>query len=239
MLFRIKKTDSKNYLIDGNPYFITGLIGFVITFLLGLIFTRPFDKAFFQAIALTIFVTLGVYIIDQIGKNKHKNIRSSKLFQQLVSLGFEVEEQIDYFGLIGERNNLAFRIYYDWNKLSKGFFSFGDIVIIAYYEPVITNLEEGLVDEELLNSLNDKYGFNSRANKRIFSQFTPAYFMRHLNYYPYKGVEAIVNELDKISDLINESGLKIIDKEALLIRQREFDYIDAPPIDLFRIEGMD
>ncbi|QEC66506.1 hypothetical protein FRZ67_04055 [Panacibacter ginsenosidivorans] len=239
MLLQIKKTGDKTYRIDGNPYFIAGLVCFIITFLLGLIGTKGLDKAFVYAAGITILVTPIVYVLDQVGKKKHRKIISSKLFQHLLAIGFEVEEQKDYTGLIGERNQTAFRIYYDWNKLSKGFFSFGDIVIVGYFEPLVNNFEKGTINEELLNSLNSKYKETFWTSKKILSRFAPAFFLRHLNYYPFTNTDAVIADLDKITDLIKESGLTPISKKALLERQKEFGYNYAPPIDTFGLEQVD
>jgi hypothetical protein len=239
MLFQIKKTGDKTYRIDGNPYFIAGLVCFLITFLLGLIGAKGLDKAFFYSIGITIIVTTIVYVLDQIGKKKHKKILSSKLFRHLLTTGFEVEEQSEYRGLIGERNQTAFRVYYDWNKMSKGFFSFGDVVVIAYFEPLVTSFDEGTVNEELLENLNSKYKETFWTSKRIFSRFAPAFFIRHLNYYPFTKTQTFVAELDNITVLIKESGLTPINKKTLVERQKEFGYNYAPPIDTFELEQVD
>jgi hypothetical protein len=62
------------------------------------------NKAFLYAACITIIVTPLVYVLDQVGKKKHRKILSSKLFQHLLAEGFQVEEQGEYRGLIGERN---------------------------------------------------------------------------------------------------------------------------------------
>lgn len=235
MLFQIKKIGDKAYRIDGNPYLIAGLICFIITFLLGLFGAKGFNIAFLYAAGITIIVTPIVYVFDQVGKKKHRKILSSKLFQHLLITGFEIEKQGDYTGLIGERNQLAFRVYYDWNKLSKGFFSFGDIVIIGYFEPMVINSKERAINEELLNSLNSKYKDTFWKNKNNFSRFAPVFFIRHLNYYPFTKLDAILAEFDKIADLLKENGLTPINKKTLLERQKEYGYNYAPPIDMFKL----
>lgn len=239
MRLHIKKTGDKTYLIDGNPYFISGLVCFIVTFLIGLIVRKELDKAFLNAIGLTIIVTLIIYVFDQIGKKKHRKILSSKLFQYLLAAGFEVEEQSQYMGLIGEINQTAFRVYYDWNKLSKGFCSFGDIVIISYFEPSISNFDEGTVDEGHLEDLNKKYKETFWTSKRVFSRFTPTFFIRHLNYYPFTKTDTVLSELDKIANLIKESGLTTLSKKMLEEKQKEFGYNYAPPIETFELEQVD
>ena len=239
MLFHIKKTGDKTYLIDGNPYFISGLGCFIVTFLLGVIVRKGLDKAFLNAACLTILVTLIIYVFDQVGKKKHRKILSSKLFQYLLMAGFEVEEQSNYLGLIGEINQTAFRVYYDWKKLSKGFFSLGDVVIISYFEPLISNFDARLADEEHLEDLNRKYKETFWTSKRVFSCFEPTFFIRHLNYYPFMKAETVLSELDKISDLIKESGLTPLNKKMLEERQKEFGYNYAPPIETFELEQVE
>ncbi|WP_026995186.1 hypothetical protein [Flectobacillus major] len=239
MLLHIKKTRDKTYLIDGNPYFISGLGCFIVTFLLGLIVRKGLDKAFLNATGLTILVTLIIYVFDQAGKKKHRKILSSKLFQYLLAAGFEVEEQSKYMGLIGEINQTTFRVYYDWNKLSKGFFSFGDVVIISYFEPLISNFDTRTVDEEHLEDLNRKYKETFWTSKRIFARFAPTFFIRHLNYYPFMKTETVLSELDKISNLIKESGLTPLSKKMLEERQKEFGYNYAPPIETFELEQVE
>lgn len=236
MLLKIKKTGDKTFRVDGNPYFIAGLVCFIITFLLGLFGTKGLDKAFLYATGLTIVVTPIAYVLDQADKRKHKKVLSSKLFQQLLGAGFEVEEQKDYKGLIGERNQTAFRIYYDWTKLTNGFLSFGDIAIIAYYEPLVTDFEKGIVNEDILNSLNQNYKISIWKSERTFSQFAPAFFIRHLNYYPFTKTDSVIVELEKISALIKANGLTPVDKNTLLVRQKEFGYNYAPPIETFEME---
>jgi len=215
MLIQIKKTGKKTYKIDGNPYFITGLIAFILNFIVMILITKNlFTSSIFTIISTTV-LTFIIYLIDQVGKKKHKKMINSKLYHELIKKGFEIEQVNEYTGLIGNYNNTAIRIYYDWNKVAEGWMSFGDIVLFAYYEPIADKTEPDMIDADRLNQLNEKFKTNVWVNKRQTLTFFPCALLREINYYPFTKASTIITELDKMTILINESNLVSIDKEKL------------------------
>lgn len=237
MLIQIKKTDKKTYKIDGNPYFIAGLIVFILNFIVILLVTKNlFTTSIFTIISTTV-ITFIIYLKDQVGKKKHKKIASSNLYQELIKKGFEIEQVNEYIGLIGNHNNTAIRIYYDWNKVAEGWMSFGDIVILAYYEPIALKTEPDMIDADKLNQLNEKFKTNMWVGKRQTLTFTPLALTREINYYPFTKASTIITELDKMTNLIIESNLICVDKKKLAEYQDKHGDHYAPPIETYVESG--
>lgn len=237
MLIQIKKTDKKTYKIDGNPYFIAGLIVFIINFTVILLVTKNLLTTSIFTILSTTVITFIIYLNDQIGKKKHKKIMTSNLYQELLKRGFEIEQVNEYSGLIGNYNGTAIRIYYDWNKVAEGWMSFGDIVLVAYYEPIILKSEPDIIDADRLNELNNKFKTNVLFDKRQTITFLPFALIREINYYPFTKASTIITELDKMINLITENNLMSIDKEKLDEYQSKHSDLYAPPIETYIASG--
>lgn len=237
MLIQIKKTDKKTYKVDGNPYFIAGLIVFILSFIIMSLVTGNLLSTFIFTIILTLFVVFITYLKDQTGKKKHKTIANSKLYQDLIKDSFEIEQVNEYVGLIGNYKNTAVRIYYDWNKIAEGWMSFGDIVLVAYYEPVVLKTEPDMLDADRLNQLNEKFKTNVLFDKRQTLTFFPSGLIREINYYTFTKALTIITELDKMTSLIIENNLICIDKEKLSEYQSKYGDHYAPQIETYIESG--
>ena len=233
MLIKIKKTGNKTYSLDGKLYFIAALVVFVLTFIFLIIATRQFISSILFSLILSVGVTFVVYLFDQVGKKRHQTNISSKLFKNLIEKGFEIEQVNEYCGLIGTYNDTAIRIYYDWNKITKGFMVFGDIVICTYYEPLVLPSDPEIADEEKMNILNDSIKPSFWTKEKVFTKFYPQGLIRQLNYTPFTSITTIISELDKVTNLIKENNLTPIDKTKLLEYQKRPNYNYAPPIETY------
>ncbi len=226
-------TDKKIYKIDGNPYFIAGLIVFILNFVIIYFASKNLLATFIFTVLSTTIITAIIYLNDQVGKKKHTKIITSKLYQDLLKKGFEIEQVNEYVGLVGNYNGTAIRIYYDWNKVAEGWMSFGDIVLVAYYEPIVLKAEPDMLDADRLNHLNEKFKTNVWVGKRQTLVFLPCSLIREINYYPFTKATTIFTELDKMTSLINESNLISIEKEKLIDYQSKLGDHYAPPIETY------
>lgn len=233
MLIQIKKTDKKTYKIDGNPYFIAGLIVFILNFVVIYFISKNLLSTIVFTIISTTAITFIIYLNDQVGKKKHKKIITSKLCQELLKNDFKIEQVNEYVGLRGDYKGTAIRIYYDWNKVAEGWMSFGDIVLVAYYEPVVLQTEPDMLDAEKLNHLNEKFKTNIWGGKRQTLAFLPSSLIREINYYPFTKASTIITELDKMLNLIRESDLISIDTEKLTEHQNKLGDHYAPSIETY------
>ena len=205
----MKKTGEKTYKIDGNTYFIGGLILFVVTFVLTLILTFDILQALLIAIGLVIVTVPIVMIKDQLGKRKHQSIHYSKLFQSLYQEGFQIEKIGDYRGLIKNINDRTVRIYYNWDKQAKGPLSFGDIVVEILYEPIVQDLENFELKKDVIKWLNNKHKVNSWMG--LVRYLTWNKLVAHYNYYPLTKPDQILKDLNENIKLLETESLSPVD----------------------------
>ncbi len=222
---RLKKVSNFN----GNQYILSWVIFSVIGIAIGLISGNRFFQTIIYSILISGGLTIYVIIRDIIGKKNHKKAINRNPLAGLKNIGFEIENNGDYYGLIGDYNGFIFRIYYDWDKLSRGILSFGDIAVMGYYKPILKNQEKNTVDEDLLNQLNKKHVKSMWSQKRIFSTYGPYFFTLRLNSYLFASTAKIISSLNKIVTEFNDNNLIRINKAEVL----DDNNIYAPPIDTF------
>ena len=226
-------TEKKKYELIILNLKIYGVIAAVI---FGLLALKKVDYllSFVIAFSFSTFILLCVYIKDKVGIMKHKAIIDTILFIHLLDRDFKLETKNNYYGLKGTYKKAVVRIYYDWNKQAESFFSFGDLAINIYYEPIF-NFALREPDFERLEELNKKFSFIKWVRKkRNFNLFSTGYFIRQINYSSKLSVDKVFNEIDLGLSEIFESGLTIIDKETFEKYETQFDEIYLPFIDTYR-----
>ena len=123
------------------------------------------------------------------GKPLHKTMVTKEIFTHLKYDKFQIEHMDEYYGMIGCINNRTVRIFFDWEKIGKGYFSPGDIVIEIFYEPFVNNVyfyqseAFGKFIWEKTNVLN----FNRLhlLPKKIKHFFWNDRLILNMNYYPW------------------------------------------------------
>jgi hypothetical protein len=191
--------------------FIKGYIGpgIVVATIIALIIglrTKDWYFALYLSIGITTLIMFWIYIASVIGKRKQESIINSDLFQVFVSSGYLHENFGGYHGIIGKKDGHSIRIYYDWNKLARGFFSTGDLKIILYFMPLVNNFESLDIETERVTSLQEKYGSELYYGVRKF--FAPDRLVFCINYYPWTSAKRVKSKINK--------GLEILKKENLL-----------------------
>jgi hypothetical protein len=212
---------------------ISGVV-FAISFGIGLFERCTFELSFWISFAFASLIFLCAYLNNYFGKKKHENIIASQLFMKFLERGFKIEEHNDYHGVIGIYNNLTIRLYYDWNKSAKAFFSFGDFVINIYYEPLFKNNTEE-PDVERITELN-KTESNIKW-KTNYTSFSIGYLIRRINYFPNLKYNTVIQELDFCIDLINKNNLKLISLEQLSENRKKYEYIFEPLVESYIYEN--
>ena len=135
------------------------------------------------ASAITLVAMPFMYISEVTGRKRHKKIIYSDLFENLKREGYKIEKLGHYRGLIGSRKGYGCRLYYEWSGDAKGFLSFGDMVLIVYYQPLLTEKKvEGYpaINDERIDELNGQYGGFMVSPSRT-TVHTPCYVKRNIN----------------------------------------------------------
>ena len=210
-LISFKKIKENEYFLNGNPYFLVGILIFIISFGITL-FSTDVISALIISIGITFIAVVGVIINDIIGKKKHKSIINSKVFKNLISLGYKVEKFGEYRGLLGTKNNRDIRIYYDWNKLAKGFLSFGDLIVCIYYEPLIINGNDANVKVDTIDELRKVNNVNRDYTTKKF--FGVDRVTLHINYHYWTKYSKIISEIETTIAQLNSLDLKPVNKLA-------------------------
>lgn len=197
-----------------KTYFRFGAITFIFSFLFLIYLEWDLLFCFLTSLGSTLLF-LGVTVgTDFLGKRKHQNIHDSILFKQLYSDGFELEEYGEYKGLIKNINGHTVRVYYDWYKKAKGLFSFGDIVICFYYQPLILDNDLTKAHKIAISNLNVKYQayYYLFSVRRVFG-IDRLFF--GINHYPWTSYKRISKEINKGMEMMKEENLKPMDIQNL------------------------
>lgn len=206
VLFLFKKTGEKEYRFVGNGYLLAGILIFILTFVISIFTSGKWQFALKFASIATTGSLIYAFFSDLYGKWRHKAVIQKRLFQALISKGFEIEKYGEYCGLINTVNGTTIRIYYDWNKQKKNPLSLGDIVINILHRPFIVGYdgEEIEVDKARIDKLNDKYDSDYLGPKRLFAWNR---IFVHINYFFWVKPE-------RIEEIIKEN-LEIMEKERI------------------------
>ena len=141
-LISIKKLKDGSFFIDGNVNFIVGLFIFIIIFIPLLLSGVNLLLSFIIASVFTAFVFACVAISSSFGKKVHSKIFERKVFTELRQRGFQKENIDRYEGLIKTIDDRTVRVFYNWNKFTEGFLSFGDIEINIFYKPQLLEMDK-------------------------------------------------------------------------------------------------
>jgi hypothetical protein len=206
----IKRLENGKLYIDLHKYLIGFVIIFIMIFPLTYISSRNFIGAFLFTLIFWGLITLIVEISDFIGKKAHQKIMHKKIFKDLLAGDFEVETIGDYNGLITKKNGRTIRVFYNWNKLAEGPFSFGDIDINIAFVPPFSLKDPKKIDESKLKFLTKKYDrtFFSKTKRTLF---TYNCLRICFNFYPWTKSTKIEKEIDRGLKILDETGLKPLD----------------------------
>lgn len=198
-------TDGK-YFFDGNIYFLTLILYFIIIFPFIYLATRNLTLSVIFLIIFWAVINVIVFVSAYFGKKMHSKIFEKEVFKNLLNKGFQKENIYKYEGLTKEIDGRTIRVFYNWNKTADGILSFGDIEIDIYFEPQIINDNIENIDELKLRNLTKQYDktFWSKADRTIFAFDRLKLFF---NYYPWTNSKKIEKRI--------ESGLKILDENHL------------------------
>lgn len=167
-----------------------------------------------------IIISISIWISNSVGKKVHSKIFERKIFTELRQRGFHKESIDKYEGLIKTIEGRTVRVFYNWNKFSEGFLSFGDIEINIFYKPQLFENDINKIDIDKLKRLNKKYDpFYTSKIKRY--AFTFDRLKVSINYYPWTSSHKIEKEITKALNILKENSLEPFD-----IYKISFEYID-------------
>ncbi|MFT6244807.1 MAG: hypothetical protein ACJA0U_001656 [Salibacteraceae bacterium] len=222
----------KVYAVLRNDHFVVGLILFITFSLL----SGDIFSSFILILAISFFTVtfdLGKVLI---GKRKHQSIHNSILFKELKKSGFRTEKFGGYLGLTGNIDGRTIQIFYDWKKYAAGTFSFGDIVINIFYEPLIEKYNDFEVKIEVLHGLSDKY-YKSRFH-RSQQSFDVDRMIVNINYYPRTSHKKVLRKIHESIKIIESENLAPFDIENLKgrFKKQKEEYFFLPNMRLVQEE---
>jgi hypothetical protein len=213
-LISIKKLENGDWFIDGNSKFIASLVCFILFFVLISLTSWNIKIGLISSSIITFIITIWVIIDDLIGKRRHQKILTSTLFKDFKKDGFETEEFGEYRGLVKSNSNRTLRVYYEWNKDAKGTFSFGDIVINIFFEPLLEFDPNGdTVDSEKFSKKIEELQqtYQKKRSSSIKYYFSFDRMTIHTNYYPWTTHTKIQTIIDEAMTVIRREKLAPFD----------------------------
>ena len=235
-LISFKKTGHKNYTLTGNDYFIAALVVFIFLFTVISLAAWNIYTGLLWSVLSTIILIPIVMVKDKMGIKKHKSINQSRLFKALKNDSYKTEKIGDYEGLINTINGRTVRIYYDWYKLAKSSFSFGDVVITIFYEPLIENYNDFEIKDNEIKLLNNRH--KSGYFDKHWQQLTADRIIIHVNYYPWTKKSNIQSRINKSMTILEHENLAPFDINDLNDRFKKQDKegFFMPRMDIVREE---
>lgn len=206
-ILTIKKLENGRLYIDFHKYLINLIVCSVIIFPIVLISSKNLIFPVICTVVLWIVITIIIEINDYFGKKIHHKIFERRIFQNLRSENYHKEIIGKYEGLIKTIDGRTIRIFYNWNKIAKGFFSFGDIEIDIFFQPQIIG---STVDEKNIKFLNNQY-FNFFGSDAKSIGFTYDRLKICFNYYPWTTSAKIEKEILNGLEILKEHNLKPFD----------------------------
>ena len=175
--------------------------------------TKDWYFAMYLSVGITTLIMFWIYIANLIGRRKQQSIINSTLFQEFVSAGYLKEEFGAYNGIIGRKSGYSIRIYYDWNKLARGFMSSGDIVMIIYFKPLVNNLVSLDIEIERVKNLKEEYASEFYYGFRKF--FGPDRLILCINYYPWTRSKRMKSKINKGLEILIKENIEPLDLTAV------------------------
>lgn len=188
---------------------IVGLILFLFLSIVIGLQSQNWPMSFLFSGGLTILILIWMSITKMFGKKKNQSIISSELFQGFINTNFIKEQYGEYHGIIGKINGHSVRIYYDWNKNSKGLFSLGDIVVILYFEPLVIDYISYDIQTDRIKTLQDEYYSISKMGlQKIFNVDR---LILTMNYYPTTSEKKVRENIQIGLEMLQKANLKELD----------------------------
>jgi hypothetical protein len=214
-----------------GAFIAVGLIVFLLTFSLMLLFSQNFWTSLITSAIVSSFGTTVGFISTNLGEKRHKEILESEAFLALIQTGFKVEEINKYHGLTGVYRNYIVDIHYNWAANVNGSVEKA-IVVNVYFEPPL--LDNSIVDEEALSKIAKKIDIA----KELFDRYSYAWrertlIMNHYVRYRNPSLKKLTKWLDIPIDILLAENLKPIDRKTLIEHRKKQPNYNIPEIETY------